>query len=74
MQFSQTFQTPFFRFLTGAPWSAEEMVIVKSKLYAMFKGRYLPFASWPGSAQKVLRLAFHDSLRYDVSTNTFFLL
>ena len=35
----------------------------------MFKGRYLPFQTWPGSAQKVLRLAFHDSLRYDVGTN-----
>ena len=42
------------------------MAIVKSKLFALFKSRYLPFDSWPGSAQKVLRLAFHDSLRYDV--------
>ena len=42
------------------------MAIVKSKLYWMFKNRHVPFASQPGSAQKVLRLAFHDSLRYDV--------
>ena len=36
----------------------------------MFKSQYVPFASWPRSAQKVLRLAFHDSLRYDVGTDT----
>ena len=52
--------------MTGAPWSAEELVIVKSKLYSMFKSQYVPFASWPRSAQKVLRLAFHDCLRYSV--------
>ena len=46
------------------------MAIVKSKLFALFKSRYLPFDSWPGSAQKVLRLAFHDSLRYDVGIDT----
>ena len=46
------------------------MAIVKSKLYWMFKNRHVPFASQPGSAQKVLRLAFHDSLRYDVGIHT----
>ena len=53
-------------FTLGAPWSAEEIAIVKSKLYSLFKSQYAGFSSWPGSAPKALRLAFHDCLRYGV--------
>ena len=53
----------------GAPWSADEIAIVKSKLHSIYRQRYVGFTSWPGSAPKVLRLAFHDCLKYTVSLN-----
>ena len=49
----------------GAPWSAEEIAIVKSKLKSLFRSEYRGFTI-PGSAPKALRLAFHDCLRYNV--------
>ena len=55
-----------YTFKLGAPWSAEELAIVKSKLYSLFKLQYAGFTSWPASAPKALRLAFHDCLRYNV--------
>ena len=55
-----------FTFKLGAPWSADEIAIVKSKLYALFKSRYYGYQSVSGSAPKVLRLAFHDCLHYSV--------
>ena len=56
----------FTFFKLGAPWSAEEIAIVKSKLHSLFRLKYYAFSSQPGSAARVLRLAFHDCLRYSV--------
>ena len=61
----------------GAPWSQDEILIVKSKLYSIMNsnGGYNAVkqiygegghASWVDvpSAEKFLRLGFHDCLRY----------
>ena len=66
----------------GAPWTLEETLIVKAKLYSIFnmwggadalKQIYgtdkspATFADVPDQA-KMLRLAFHDCLRYNFQT------
>ena len=61
----------------GAPWSEEEMIIVKAKLYSVFNrgggGRALKQIygvklgwNWTDipNAAKMLRLIFHDCLKY----------
>ena len=61
----------------GAPWSDEEMIIVKAKLYSVFNrgggGRALKQIygktlgwNWTDkpNAAKMLRLIFHDCLKY----------
>ena len=62
----------------GAPWSREEVLTVKSKLFAIFNNGALEalaqlYGSWDGhdanwqdmpNAAKMLRLGFHDCVRY----------
>ena len=57
---------PYVPGTPGAPWSQEELLIVKSKLYALFKQQYNAFQSSPGAAPNILRLGFHDCLKYKV--------
>ena len=61
----------------GAPWSMDEVLAVKAKLYGIFSTRGQsftagavprpqPFEKWFlwASAAKALRLGFHDCLKY----------
>ncbi len=43
----------------GGPWSEEELLVVKSKLYGLFKNNLAP---------KALRLSFHDCMPYPDGT------
>ena len=43
----------------GAPWTVEEQMAVRGKLYFFFRRRQAP---------EVLRLAFHDCLKYTDGT------
>ena len=65
----------------GAPWSDEEMIIVKAKLYSVFNrgggGRALKQIygqklgwNWTDTpnAAKMLRLGFHDCVKYVPNT------
>ena len=64
----------------GAPWSKEEVLIVKAKLFSMFKGKAKlakldkqaygkdAKAAYFFSERKVLRLGFHDCLKYKDGT------
>ena len=62
----------------GAEWSLEETLIVKSKLYAIFNGRGyeannqlgIAGTSWIDvpNAAKMLRLGFHDCVKYQDGT------
>ena len=45
----------------GAPWTTEEMVMVKAKLYNIFRGN-------AEMGPQALRLGFHDCLRYKDGT------
>ena len=49
----------------GAEWSEEEVLIVKSKLYATFNKDFMP---WSEGAARALRLGFHDCLKYKDGT------
>ena len=64
---------PYVPGTPGAPWSQEELLIVKSKLYALFKQQYNAFQSSPGAAPNILRLGFHDCLKYKVCFNVYVL-
>ena len=67
----------------GAPWSLEETLVVKAKLYSVFNqhGGYEALKQMVGDQPwlqgfrsdapdqaKMLRLAFHDCLKYDDGT------
>jgi len=73
----------------GAPWSHQEVLTVKSKLYSIFSGRggyaaleqiygkppsnpsnWMDFPNWMDvpNAAKMLRLGFHDCLKYKDGT------
>ena len=50
----------------GAPWTEEEVLIVKSKLYSLFNRR--GFAWGNQGAPRAIRLGFHDCLKYKDGT------
>ena len=65
----------------GGPWTEEELITVRSKLYAIFGnggyeavkqlyGGVNPGANWMDvpNAPKMLRLGFHDCLKYTDGT------
>ncbi len=69
----QTFAQEYVPGTPGAKWSLEETLIVKSKLYAIFNDGGYKAANQLGiqvnwmdrpTAGKVLRLGFHDCLKY----------
>ena len=50
----------------GAPWTEEEVLIVKAKLYSIFNRK--GFAWGTEGAPRALRLGFHDCLKYTDGT------
>ena len=87
-----TYYVGFVRYVPGtpgAPWSHQEVLTVKSKLYSIFSGRggyaaleqiygkppsnpsnWMDFPNWMDvpNAAKMLRLGFHDCLKYKDGT------
>ena len=87
-----TYYVGFVRYVPGtpgAPWTHQEVLTVKSKLYSIFSGRggyaaleqiygkwqsnpsnWKDFPNWMDvpNAAKMLRLGFHDCLKYKDGT------